>query len=152
MATQGFKERVRAICFEAIRRRQALHGGVLPSAVIQEPIRVDGEAIAIFALQRGLIKPRQGDGALAVTTTPPSNADRPYPDRLTHSSGRTRLRSGAWSALLTSSALTSIPRRRVEATRSRRAYAGATRARSALIVVGDPDLAEHTSSATSLQL
>jgi putative restriction endonuclease len=82
VATQGFEERVRAICFAEIRRRQALHGEVLPSPVIQQPILVDGEQIAIFALQRGIHKPRQLDGALAVTTTPPKrNVDAPYPDR-----------------------------------------------------------------------
>jgi putative restriction endonuclease len=82
MASQGFEERVRTACFEAIRQRQAVHGEVLPVEVIQQPVVVDGEEIALFMLQRGIHKPRQLDAALAVTTTPPKpGVDPPYDDR-----------------------------------------------------------------------
>jgi putative restriction endonuclease len=82
MATQGFEERVRAVVFESIRQRQALHGEVLPVEVIQQPVRVEGEEISIFMLQRGIHKPRQLGAALAVTTTPPkAHRDAPYADR-----------------------------------------------------------------------
>ena len=77
MASQAFEERARAVCFDEIRRRQSLHGEVLPTDVIQQPIKVDGEGIAIFMLQRGIHKPRQLDGALAVTTTPPKRGGEP---------------------------------------------------------------------------
>ena len=82
MASQGFEERVRTACFEAIRQRQAIHGEVLPVEVIQPPVVVDGEEVALFMLQRGIHKPRQLDAALAVTTTPPKpGVDPPYDDR-----------------------------------------------------------------------
>jgi putative restriction endonuclease len=82
VATQGFEERVRTACFDAIRQRQAVHGEVLPAKVIQEPIVVEGERLAIFMLQRGIHKPRQLDAALALNTTPakPGN-EPPYDDR-----------------------------------------------------------------------
>lgn len=81
MASQGFEERVRTTCFETVRQRQAVHGEVLPIEVIREPLRVDGELIAPFSLQRGIHKPRQLDAALAVTTTPPKRGvDAPYDD------------------------------------------------------------------------
>lgn len=82
MASQGFEERVRAATFESIRQRQVIHGEVLPVEVIQQPVVVEDEAIAIFMLQRGIHKPRQLDAALAVTTTPPKpRRDAPYADR-----------------------------------------------------------------------
>ena len=82
MASQGFEERVRTACFSAIRQRQAVHGEVLPVAVMREPVVVDGEAVVPFSLQRGIHKPRQLDAALAVTTTPPKQGvDAPYDDR-----------------------------------------------------------------------
>ncbi|MFW5933618.1 MAG: hypothetical protein ACOCT8_02690, partial [Actinomycetota bacterium] len=81
MASQGFEERARTACFRALRQRQAVHGEVLPVEVIREPIPVDGEPIVPFSLQRGIHKPRQLDGALALTTTPPKRGvDAPYVD------------------------------------------------------------------------
>lgn len=82
MASQSFEERVRAASFDELRRRQALHGEVLPVEVLQEPVVVEGEPITLFSLQRGIHKPRQLDAALAVTTTPPKRGvDAPYADR-----------------------------------------------------------------------
>jgi putative restriction endonuclease len=81
MATQGFEERVRTACFEAVRQRQTVHGEVLPVEVIREPFRVEDEIIAPFSLQRGIHKPRQLEAALCVTTTPPKRGiDAPYHD------------------------------------------------------------------------
>lgn len=81
-ASLGFEERARATCFEALRQRQAVHGEVLPVDVLQEPVLVEGEPLALFLLQRGIHKPRQLDAALALTTTPPKQgADAPYADR-----------------------------------------------------------------------
>lgn len=81
-ASQGFEERARAACLEAIRARQAVHGEVLPVEVLQEPVLVEGEPLALFMLQRGIHKPRQLDGALALTTTPPKQGvEAPYADR-----------------------------------------------------------------------
>jgi putative restriction endonuclease len=77
VTSQAFEERARAVCFEELRRRQSLHGEVLPIDMLQQPITVDGESIAIFMLQRGIHKPRQLDGALAVTTTPPKRGGEP---------------------------------------------------------------------------
>lgn len=79
---RAFEERVRAVCFEAIRERQAVHGESLPIAVIQRPVVVNGEEIAVFMLQRGIHQPRRLDAALAVTTTPPKrSSEAPYDDR-----------------------------------------------------------------------
>jgi hypothetical protein len=52
-SSQGFEERARAACLEAIRHRQAVHGEVLPVEVLQEPVMVEGELLALFMLQRG---------------------------------------------------------------------------------------------------
>lgn len=65
-SSQGFEERARAACLEAIRYRQAVHGEVLPVEVLQDPVMVEGEPLAVFMLQRGIHKPRQLDGALAL--------------------------------------------------------------------------------------
>lgn len=79
---RAYEEQVRAVCFEAIRERQAIHGETLPAEVIQRPVVVEGEEIAIFMLQRGIHQPRQLDAALAVTTTPPKRStEAPYDDR-----------------------------------------------------------------------
>jgi len=81
-STKGLAYRARAACLEALRSRQALHGEVLPVEVLQEPVLVEGEALALFSLQRGIHKPRQLDGALALTTTPPKpGIEPPYADR-----------------------------------------------------------------------
>ena len=81
-SSQGFEERARAACLEAIRYRQAVHGDVLPVEVLQDPVMVEGEPLALFMLQRGIHKPRQLDGALALTTTPPKQGvEAPYADR-----------------------------------------------------------------------
>lgn len=82
MATQGFEERVRTAFFDALRRRQAQHGEVLPVEVAREPIVVDGASIRPFSLQRGIHKPSQLDAALGITTTPPKpGVPPPYEDR-----------------------------------------------------------------------
>ncbi|MEX0836511.1 MAG: hypothetical protein WD010_10490, partial [Nitriliruptor sp.] len=71
MATQGFEERVRTTYFDALRRRQALHGEVLPVEVAREPVVVDGQIVKPFSHASGIHKPEQLDAALGITTTPP---------------------------------------------------------------------------------
>ncbi len=81
MASQELEERARTACFDGLRRRQAIHGDVLPVDVVREPIAIDGELIIPFSLQRGIHKPRQLDAALGVTTAPPTtSASPPYED------------------------------------------------------------------------
>lgn len=78
----AFEERVRLAAFEQIRARQRVHGEVLPLAVLQEPLVVDGEAIPLIAHMRGIHKPRVLKAALAVLTAAPKrNAPAPYDDR-----------------------------------------------------------------------
>lgn len=82
MATQGFEERVRTTYFDALRRRQAMYGEVLPTDAAREPIVVDGETVKPFSHASGIHKPTQLDAALGITTTPPkSGAEPPYDDR-----------------------------------------------------------------------
>jgi len=78
----AFEERVRLAAFEELRARQRLYGEVLPLDVLQKPLLVDGEGIALIAHMRGIHKPRGLQAALAVLTAAPKrNAPAPYDDR-----------------------------------------------------------------------
>ena len=81
---RNFEERARLAAFAELRKRQAVHGEVLPYAdAIRPPVKVDGFEIPLMTLQKGIHKPARLDAALSVVTAAPkSGGVAPYDDRI----------------------------------------------------------------------
>jgi putative restriction endonuclease len=81
---RNFEERIRLAAFAELRKRQAIHGEVLPYAeAIRPPLRVDGFEIPLMTIQKGIHKPARLDVALSVVTAAPrSGGVAAYDDRV----------------------------------------------------------------------
>jgi putative restriction endonuclease len=80
---RNFEERVRLAAFAELRKRQAVHGEVLPYVeAIRPPLRVEGADIPLMTLQKGIHKPARLHAVLSVVTAAPkSGGVAPYDDR-----------------------------------------------------------------------
>ena len=79
---RNFEERVRLEAFVELRRRQVVHGEVLPLEVLKQPLRVEGVEIPLISHMKGIHKPAQLDAALSVVTAArKSGTPAPYDDR-----------------------------------------------------------------------
>jgi len=73
----GIDEAIRLRTFEWLKEQAAMHGDVLPRALLERGFEFEGERIPLIAPQ-GIFKPRYLDLPLSITTAPKG----PYNDRL----------------------------------------------------------------------
>ncbi len=71
---RNFEERVRLAAFAELRKRQVVHGEVLPYVeAIRPPLRVEGVDIPLMTLQKGIHKPARLHAVLSVVTAAPKS-------------------------------------------------------------------------------